>query len=182
VSGKGARKSMKNLTLRLLDSSGARCPLIFFGKQQLHRSFSLLSFSPQALAFDTFSLSATAARRARHPGAESKREGASAAPLAEVSGKQQSLALVKGFQCHFVRAGKSGLLPPPKTLNPPSLFLSLTESGGSGVGRVRLGHDGVGHGRHRREREITGEKSWGDFSRCVVGGGGSSDDKENAIV
>lgn len=66
VSGKGARKSMKNLTLRLLDSSGARCPLIFFGKQQLHRSFSLLSFSPQALAFDTFSLSATAARRARH--------------------------------------------------------------------------------------------------------------------
>jgi hypothetical protein len=115
VSGKGARKSMKNLTLRSLDSSGARCPLIFLGKQQLRRSFSLLSFSPQALAFDTFSLSATAARRARHPGAESKREGASAAPLAEVSGKQQSLALVKGFQCPFVRAGKSGLLPPPKT-------------------------------------------------------------------
>lgn len=80
----------------------------------------------------------------------------------ECSGWHQiSLCFSSRLQCHSARRGaRDGSLLLSK--NPPSFSLPLTESGGRGVGRVRLGHDGVGHRRHR-----CGMNRWGKSSELL---------------
>lgn len=146
----------KNLTLLL-------AALIFFSERRKTAALHLFN-SFRKLAFETFrsrrflflalrggsSMSWTPwrgeqARRARRASA---RDGT----------KSFSLLFVKDFSAiqREEEARDGSLL---LSENPPSFSLPLTESGSRGVGRVRLGHDGVGHRRHRVENRWWGKSS-----------------------